>query len=88
MQYHLHRWSVVGDYGIAPEARHIRLCGFRNTEERMVFTSAVVEANGRSITTESGSVYILEDIDPDYLLMLRDNNIPYDPENPIRIISK
>jgi len=86
MEYHLYRWSVVGDLWKAPEIRNIRLCGYRNQEERRVVTSSVKETNGRTITTESGSVYILEDIDPDYLAFLRESGIEYDPENPIRII--
>jgi len=85
MEYHLHRWSVVGDFFKAPEAQRIRLSGFRNQDERRVTTSAVELVEGRRITTVSGSIYILEDIDPDYLNWMVDNNYPYDPENPIKV---
>jgi hypothetical protein len=87
MIYHLHRWSVVGSAWVAPEAQTIRLSGFRNQEERKVVTSAVDKIDGRTITTASGSVYILEDIDPDYLNWMVDNNIKYDPDNPIKVRS-
>ncbi len=85
--YHLHRWSVliVGDEYTAPEAQRIRLCGFRDQDKKRVYTSVVVEVRGREVETYSGSIYILEDIDSDYLQFLEDMGETYDPENPIRI---
>lgn len=85
--HHLHRWSVIdtGSAYDAPEARKLRLCGFRDQDTKRVHTSVVVEVNGREITTYSGSVYILEDIDPDYLQFLEDMGETYDPDNPIRV---
>lgn len=83
--YYLHRWSVIGDSYKAPEAGVLRLSGFRDQDEKKVTTSVIVEVNGREVTTYSGSVYILEDIDSDYLEFLDKTGETYDPENPIRI---
>ena len=69
----------------APEQRSIRLSGFRDQDAKQVTTSVIVTVNGREITTYSGSVYILEDIDPDYLKFLDETDEIYDSENPIRI---
>lgn len=83
--YHLHRWAVIGDPYDAPEAAKLRLVGYRDQDEKRVHTSVIVEVNGREITTYSGSVYILEDIDPDYLKFLDETGEIYDPDNPIRV---
>jgi hypothetical protein len=85
--YHLHRWSVIGDDDPfrAPEQKAIRLSGFRNQDSRRVTTSIIVAVSGREVVTYSGSTYILEDIDPDYLKHLDATGDIYDPINPIRI---
>lgn len=85
--YHLYRWSVVGDIDPykSPEQQAPRLSGFRNQDKKRVTTSVILSVNGREITTYSGSIYILEDIDPDYLNHLNDTGEIYDPEHPIRI---
>ena len=87
--YHLHRWSVVGDSPYtAPEMRRIRLHGFRDQDSKAVVTSHVVKVNGREVETASGSIYILEDVSPEYLQFLEETGDNYDPENPIRIKRK
>lgn len=78
--YHLHRWSVVGSV-----KGTIYLSGYRDQETKKVTTSRVDKVNGREITTRSGSVYILEDIEPEYLQYLNDTGDTYNPENPIRV---
>jgi hypothetical protein len=85
--YSLHRWSVVGDVSPykAPEQNVVRLSGFRNQDSRRVTTTAIVAVDGREITTYSGSTYILEDIDPDYLKHLDDIGEVYNFDNPIRL---
>jgi len=84
--YHLHRWSVVcTDPYAAPELNRIRLCGYRDQEAKRVTTTVIVEIDGRQVTTYSGSVYILEDIDLDYLQFLDAMGETYDPQNPIRV---
>lgn len=83
--YHLTNWSTVGDDYTAPEVSKLYLSGLRVEDGRTVTTSAVVSVNGREITTYSGSVYILEDISPDYLQFLDKIGVTYDPVNPIKI---
>lgn len=85
--YHLYKWSVIPsrDPYIAPDLNPGVLVGHRADDPREITTSRIVKAEGRTITTLSGSVYILEDIDPDYLLWLNQNNIPYNHEQPITV---
>ena len=83
--YHLHRWSVVADPYQAPEIQEKRLIGHRDQQPKAIRTGPVVKINGREITTWSGSVYILEDIDPEYRTWLEENNFCYDPENPLTL---
>jgi hypothetical protein len=86
--YHLYRWSVVGstnDPFKAPEQIKVSLLGFRDQEEKKVRTSDIKEVNGREITTATGSVYILEDIDPEYRRWMEGEGLAYDPENPIKM---
>ena len=89
MIYHLYRWRVINAYNDpyrAPEANPKCLAGYRDKERKAVMTSAIVKAEGRQITTYSGSVYILEDMDPDYRQWLEKNNLSFDPESPLKII--
>jgi hypothetical protein len=89
--YKLHRWSVrdrdENPYQ-APECRTKCLVGFRDSEPKQIRTSHIVEANGREITTSSGSVYILEDMDPDYRAWLEEHDLEFDPENPVQFKKK
>jgi len=83
--YRLRRWSVEASVWQAPEVRDIHLVGYRNDEtEHRVITSPIVDIKGKVITTQSGSVYLLEDIDPEYLRWMQENGINFDPENPIK----
>lgn len=74
-----------------PEHAGIRLSGkvyghpeFRDGSK--VDTSRVVAVDGRTITVESGRVYVLEgDPEPGYLKWLADNGRVYDSINPIVI---
>jgi uncharacterized protein CbrC (UPF0167 family) len=86
-EYHLHRWSVcsTGDPFQAPELHPKRLAGLRCEDDREIVTSSIVSIDGRRVTTYSGSVYILEEIDPEFLSWMQENNMEYDPENPIKV---
>lgn len=83
--YHLHRWAVtmMGDTYTAPEARTYCLTGFRDEETKAIVTSTIVSVQGREVTTYSGSVYILEDISPDYLKWLDENGFEVSADSPI-----
>lgn len=88
--YKLHRWSVVFDTDPykAPEARCSYLQGYRDQETQQIITSGIAKVNGREITTNSGSIYILEDICSDYLDWLDQNGYAIDPTNPIKPAKK
>lgn len=89
-EYHLHNWSVGdgGDPWLAPELRCKRLHGYRCEDDRNIVTSEIVSVDGKRVTTYSGSIYILEEIDPNYLKWMQENGIEYNPENPIKVIVK
>lgn len=86
--YHLYRWAVIGNtdpYKPPEAAVELRLSGFRDQQKDSITTSPITKVNGREVTTYSGSVYILEDINPDYLKFLDETGEIYDSENPIRL---
>ena len=85
--YYLYHWSIVqlGSPYTAPELKRLHLTGVRNNEDFAVTTSAIVKAEGKKITTETGSVYMLEDIDNDYLEWMNAEGIVYDSDNPIKV---
>ena len=85
--YNLRQWFITDDGSpyIAPELRSPRLVGYRDDDPKQIITSSIVKAEGRTITTYSGSVYILQDIEPGYFQWLQDNNIPYHEDNPITL---
>lgn len=92
MEYILHKWSVT-EFGsnniyMAPELRTKRLAGYRDDETQEVITGPIVKVEGKKITTWSGSVYILADINEEYLFWMQDQKIEFDPENPIKFKGK
>src|SRR5271170_5635163 len=90
--YKLSHWSIQikADPYAAPETKNmdIRLVGYRDDESRAVITSSVMKVEGKTITTRSGSVYLLQDIDPAYEAWMKDNGIAYDPDDPIKVVDK
>lgn len=80
-------WSVGNSAYDAPELKIIRLMGTLESGKKII-TSPVVEVAGRSVRTASGSVYILGDISPDYHQWMQENNMPYDPEQPIKAVQR
>lgn len=86
--YFLHNWSMRYRHDnpyLAPELNPVCLVGFRDDEVKRIITSPIVAIDRKRITTKSGSIYILGDIDLEYLDWMKENNLPYDPENPIKI---
>lgn len=88
MKKNLYKWWVrpyYSDPWIAPECNFNCLGGFIEGNDNPLKTSKIVAANGLEITTYSGSIYVLQDINPEYYQFIKENNIPYDPNNPITI---
>lgn len=82
----LHRWSVTqasDNPFLAPEANPACLLGIRESDGKYVRTSPIAKVEGKEITTKSGTVYILEEMDPDFRHWLEEEGIEYDPENPV-----
>ena len=50
---------------------------------KSVVTSYIVFSNGKEVTTYSGTLYILGEPASEYLTWMKENNIDFDPENPI-----
>ena len=57
----------------------------RHYDGKLITTSYVEKAEGRTITTHSGTVYELGEIDPVYLKALKKSGIDYDPDNPVKV---
>ena len=88
MKKNLYKWWVrqyYNDPWMAPECNFTCLGGYLEGSDKPIKTSKIVKANGVEITTHSGSVYVLQDIEPNYYQFMKENNIPYDPDNPITI---
>ena len=55
---------------------------------RRITTNYVDTVDGRFITTASGSVYELMDVDPEYKKYLDEHRPAWDPENPIKLLKR
>lgn len=91
-EYILHKWSVT-EFGnqdpyLAPECKTKRLVGYRDDETRKVITGPIVSVDGKKVTTYSGSVYHLDDVNQEYLAWLIDHQIEFDPDHPIKFKEK
>ena len=86
--YLLNNWSVVctnNNPFTAPECLKIQLLGFRDNDPHKIITSSIVSAEGRLITTKSGSKYYLVDINKEYLSWMKNNGYNFDRDNPIKL---
>lgn len=90
--WYLMRYSEQGLY-TPPELIKIHLVGIvynhpdpRHHNGKEIITSFIVNVSGRYITTRSGSIYYLGEVDKEYKDWMDKNNINFDPENPIKMI--
>lgn len=85
--YTLSNWSVISKSSryVPPEQQIICLQGFREDDQRYVCTSRVMSSDKDKVKTYSGSTYSLKDPDPEYLQWLKDNDMDFDPLNPIKV---
>ena len=68
-----------------PEIETKHLTGMLKSGKRII-TSRIVSSFGRYIKTRSGSLYFLDgDPEPGYADWLKNNNIVYDEDSPIKI---
>lgn len=87
-------WEVrpaIDDPRCPPEESGIVLRGRvkghpRKPDGMRVTTSCVADAKGRTVRTESGTVYELGRPSEGYLAWLKANRPNWDPENPITIL--
>lgn len=101
-EYKLENWSVVdvpNSPYVPPECKRKCLQGTCPERAREVYyklppeiqkdtilTSPIHEIQGKRITTRSGSVYILGEVDPNYVEFLHALGKELDLENPIKRI--
>ena len=86
----LTEWAVVEDPDpwMAPELKLKFVVGILPDGQK-VRTSAIHEANGRLIRTESGSLYeLIGPPNAGYMQWLDSNGRAYDPECPIKVTSR
>lgn len=69
----------------APEARSQHLVGHTPDRTGLIITSRIVRAEGRLVTTRSGSVYELGEPSTEYLAWLTEHGLAYDPEQPVKV---
>lgn len=88
----LENWSVIHDGGVyaAPELHALTLTGTVfghpvKADGKVVITSPVEVVLGRTVKTSSGTVYELGDAATEYVTWLRDQALPFDPDEPIRM---
>ena len=85
----LQNWECLGSGPyVAPELRVIRLVGYvyghpSRPDGHKIQTTRIVDAQGRIITTRSGTQYRLGRISPAYRRWLRKADIPYNAKCPI-----
>jgi len=85
--YTLKDWSIIYWYEdpyMDPWINPKCLLGFREEDQKRVKTSPIKKADGRSVQTQSGSIYQLAEPSPDYLRYLREQGIEFNPDDPIK----
>lgn len=82
----IQQWSTYRGPFDAPELP-VRIQG-KFEDGRYILTSGVVRSEGRRVWTESGSEYELGEPDERFTTWLAKNDYQFDPEHPIRLVSK
>jgi hypothetical protein len=87
--------KVISDWSVercgrqqftAPEALdHLHLGGIVAGRNGRVLTTRIIFADGRLVTTRSGTVYRLGRPSPAFMRWLREKGIKYDPETPVKV---
>jgi hypothetical protein len=93
-QVQMTQWAVVyatEDPFQAPEQASLALKGIvtghpRKPDGSVIRTSGIAKAQGRVITTESGTVYRLGEPSEAYRAWLAEHRPNWDPENPIAML--
>lgn len=78
-------WVEASPLFATPELRGMRLVGDVAGRAGVTVTSRIVKAEGRLVTTRTGSVYELGAPAPEYLEQLRIEGIAYDEAQPIKV---
>lgn len=89
----LDNWACVSasdDPYKSPEASGLALKGQvvdhpRFDDGKLIRTSRVIKATGRTVVTISGSVYELGDPEPGYVAWLKEQGLTFNPDHPIVI---
>jgi hypothetical protein len=91
----LEHWSVGSDIEpgsfVAPEHHARFLAGKvyghpgRHHDGKTIRTSRIVGAEGRRVSTKSGTVYELGEPEPAYRAWLAQHHPDWDPENPVKV---
>jgi len=89
----IEQWSTYADPHHAPEIRTVSLVGNvyghpNHPDGYKVRTSDIIRADGRTVHTTSGHIYVLGEIDPAFVVWMRENKIPFDPTNPIKVYNE
>ena len=94
--YKFENWhtALSGDWFTAPECRYTVVVGDVETIDESgtksvnkLISSKLLEVNGRNLECTDCKIELGEP-NPNFLLFLKDNNIKYNPENPIRVLKK
>lgn len=88
--YHIRSDNAYDKYR-APESCGIHAKGIVNGHPKhpdgsAVATATITSAKGREMTTASGRVYVLGEPDPAWVEWMAKEGIPFDAENPIRVV--
>lgn len=85
----LERWSVVqGEPNPYKPPEQMGPCLKGDLDGHEIVTSPIIKAEGLLITTFSGSLYELGEIEPGYMGFIEDHAIEFDPENPIKALER
>lgn len=96
--YRLENWHTTSTGGayLAPESAETSICGdcygrydvlidgTSMTDGTRITTGPVVELEGRTVTTSSGSKYLLGAPDPTWVTWMAEKGIAFDPAKPLR----
>jgi hypothetical protein len=95
MSAKLEKWSVrwSDEPFRAPEIRNKTVVGTVFGSDKFpdgtnLALGLIVEANGKTVKTSDGLTFDLGEPEPEYLAFLRENDIPFNAENPIDFVEK
>jgi hypothetical protein len=81
------KWKVVSLPGSSEMFLTGEVYGHPNFEEGCLIVTSSIQGSNKKKAWTKNTMYLLEDVHPDYLQWVKNNNLNWDEEEPIKMLN-